>query len=94
MIVHILGPRRIGCWGSARYATGCTLLPSGDEDDDLIIAGPYDPKTGKLREGWVERITRLRERLDGVNVEETNDRGEADGTASRPIEKSVPSQAR
>jgi hypothetical protein len=28
-----------------------------------------------------------------VNVEETNDRGEADGAASRPIEKSVPSQA-
>lgn len=64
-------------------------LPSGD----LITAGPYDPKTGKLREGWAERLTRLRERLDGVNVEETNDRGEADGAASRPIEKSVPSQA-
>ncbi|KAF8505779.1 hypothetical protein F5888DRAFT_1651703 [Russula emetica] len=68
-------------------------LPSDDEDDDLITAGPYDPKTGKLRDGWAERITRLRERLDGVNIEETNDKGEADGAASRPIEKSVPSQA-
>ena len=51
-----------------------------------------DPKTGKLRKGWAERITRLRERLDGVNVEETNDRGE-DGTASWSIEKSDASQA-
>jgi len=68
-------------------------LPPDDEDDDLITAGPYDPKTGKLREGWAERMTRLKERLDGVNVEETNDRGEADGAANRPIEKSVPSQA-
>ena len=68
-------------------------VPPDDEDDDLITAGPYDPKTGKLREGWGERITRLRERLDGVNVEEANDRGEADSTTSRPVEKSVPSQA-
>jgi hypothetical protein len=68
-------------------------LPPDDEDDDLITAGPYDPKTGRLREGWAERITRLRERLDGVNVEETNDRGEGEGAASRPVEKSVPSQA-
>jgi hypothetical protein len=72
---------------------GSDWHPSGDEDDDFITAGPYDPKTGKLREGWAERITRLRERLDGVNVEETNDRGEADGTASQPIVKSVPSHA-
>ncbi len=64
-----------------------------DDEDDLITAGPYDPKTGRLREGWAERMTRLRERLGVVNVEETNDRGEADGAAGRPIEKSVPSQA-
>jgi len=25
LIVHILGPQRIGWWGSARHATGCTL---------------------------------------------------------------------
>jgi len=68
-------------------------LPSDDDDDDLITAGPYDSKTGRLREGWADRINRLRERLDGVNVEETNDRGEADGAASQPIEKSVSSQA-
>jgi len=35
----------------------------------------------------------VRKRLDGVNVEETDDRGEVDGAASRPIEKSVHSQA-
>jgi hypothetical protein len=25
MIVHLFGPQRIGWWGSARHATGCTL---------------------------------------------------------------------
>ena len=64
-------------------------IPSDDEDD-LITAGPYDPKTGKLREGWAERITRLKEKLDGVNVGE---KGEEDGGAGRLIEKSVPSQS-
>ena len=59
-----------------------------------IIAGPCDPKTGKLHEGWAQRITRLRERLNGVNVEETNDRVNADAAASQPIGKSVPIQAR
>jgi hypothetical protein len=42
-------------------------LPSGD----LITAGPYDPKMGKLREGWAERITRLRERLEGMKKQMT-----------------------
>jgi hypothetical protein len=68
-------------------------LPSDDEDDDMITAGPYDPKTGRLREGWAERIARLKQRLDGVNVEENNPAGKADGAGSRPTEKSVPNQA-
>src|SRR5712691_1132698 len=65
-------------------------LPSDDDDDELITAGPYDPKTGRLREGWAERVARLRQRLDGVNVEESNETGEADG---RPTERSAPNQA-
>jgi hypothetical protein len=68
-------------------------LPSDDDDDELITAGPYDPKTGRLREGWAERIARLKQRLDGTNDEEANDTDKADGAASRPTEKSVPNQA-
>jgi hypothetical protein len=64
-------------------------LPSDDDDDELITAGPYDPKTGRLREGWAERVTRLRQRLDGANIDEDNEAGEAHG---RPTEKSVPNQ--
>ena len=62
------------------------VLPSDDDDDVLITAGPYDPKTGRLREGWAERIAKLKQRLDGVDIEE-------DGAASRPTEKPVPNQA-
>ena len=36
------------------------------DDDDELTAGPYDPRTGKLREGWAERVARLQERLDGI----------------------------
>ena len=68
-------------------------LPSDDDDDDLITAGPYDPKTGRLREGWAERIAGMRQRLDGANDEEINDTGKADGSTSRPTEKSIPNQA-
>ena len=65
-------------------------LPSDDDDDELITAGPYDPKTGRLREGWAERVARMRQRLDGVNVEESNETTEAD---DRPPERSAPNQA-
>ena len=68
-------------------------LPSDDDDDELITAGPYDPKTGKLREGWSERIARLRQRLDGVDAEEIDHTTKVDGAGSRPTEKSVPNQA-
>jgi hypothetical protein len=68
-------------------------LPSDDDDDELITAGPYDPKTGKLRDGWTERVARLKQRLDGVNVEEIDHTVEVDGASSRPIEKPVPNQA-
>jgi hypothetical protein len=68
-------------------------LPSDDDDDELITAGPYDHKTGKLREGWSERIARLRQRLDGVNAEEIDLSAKVDGPGSRPTEKSVPNQA-
>jgi hypothetical protein len=64
-------------------------LPSDDDDDELITAGPYDPKTGRLREGWAERLARLRQRLDGTNIED-NEAGEANG---QPTEELVPSQA-
>jgi DNA polymerase III epsilon subunit-like protein len=46
-------------------------LPS-DDDDDELTAGPYDPRTGKLREGWAERVARLQERLDGIRAEQEN----------------------
>ena len=51
-------------------------MPS-DDDDDELTAGPYDPRTGKLREGWAERVARLQERLDGMRTEQENttDRG-------------------
>ncbi|KAI9508951.1 hypothetical protein F5148DRAFT_1191684 [Russula earlei] len=57
-------------------------LPSDDDDDELITAGPYDPKTGKLRDGWAERIARLRQRLDGANGEGDSDSSKADGPPS------------
>ena len=60
-------------------------LPSDDDDDELITAGPYDPKTGRLREGWAERIAKLRQRLDGASIE--NGAGEASGQTT---EESVP----
>lgn len=60
-------------------------LPSDDDDDELITAGPYDPKTGRLREGWAERLAKLRQRLDGASIE--NETGEAN---ARPTEESVP----
>jgi hypothetical protein len=62
-------------------------LPSDDDDDELITAGPYDPKTGRLREGWAERLARLRQRLDGTNI--GDEASEANG---KPTEESVPSQ--
>jgi|SRR5712675_502992 len=65
-------------------------LPSDDEDDELITAGPYDPRTGRLREGWAERVARLRQKLDATNAEEGCETDKVDG---RPTEKSVPSQA-
>jgi len=43
-----------------------------DDDDDDITAGPYDPRTGRLREGWAERVAHLQERLDGIRSEQEN----------------------
>jgi hypothetical protein len=63
-------------------------LPS-DDDGDLITAGPYDLKTGRLREGWAENMARLQQRLDGVNVEQENEVGKAD---VQPTEKPITSQ--
>jgi hypothetical protein len=64
-------------------------LPS-DDDDDIITAGPYDPKTGILREGWAERMAKLQQRLDGADVEQEDDAGKPDG---QPTVKSVTSEA-
>jgi hypothetical protein len=64
-------------------------LPSDDEDDELITAGPYDPRTGRLREGWADRVARLRQRLNATNAEEGSD---ADKEDDGPTEKSVPNQ--
>ena len=68
-------------------------LPSDDDDDELITAGPYDPKTGRLRDGWTERVARLKQRLDGVDVEEIDPTAKVDVAGSRPTEKPVPNQA-
>jgi hypothetical protein len=64
-------------------------LPSDDDDEELITAGPYDPKTGRLREGWAERVAKLRKRLEGLNGDEDEDTDRADG---QPTEESVPNQ--
>lgn len=66
-------------------------LPSDDDDDTLITAGPYDPRTGRLREGWADRVARLRQRLDGDNVEENSEAGKAED--DRPTETLVSNQA-
>ncbi|KAH9077173.1 hypothetical protein EDB83DRAFT_2644953 [Lactarius deliciosus] len=46
-------------------------MPS-DDDDDELTAGPYDPRTGRLREGWTKRAARLQEKLDGMQAEQEN----------------------
>lgn len=63
-------------------------LPS-DDDDDIITAGPYDPKTGRLREGWAESMAKLQRRLDGVNTEQDG----ADKVDGPATEKSATSEA-
>jgi len=57
-----------------------------DDDDDDLTAGPYDPQTGRLREGWAERVARLQERLEGIRTEEEKPTGNGDG---QPAETSV-----
>jgi hypothetical protein len=64
-------------------------LPSDDDDDD-ITAGPYDPRTGRLREGWADRVARLQERLDGVRSEQENPTDS--GGNDQPAKPSVSTQ--
>ncbi len=103
--VHTSGPQGNGWWGPARHAKGGTMarglrvrfskededsdaLPS-DEDDDELTAGPYDPRTGRLREGWAERVARLQERLDGIRDEQEKPSGNGNG---QPAEATVSTQ--
>ena len=66
-------------------------LPS-DDDDDEITAGPYDPRTGRLREGWAERVARLQERLDGIRTESTEQENPTSSGNGQPAETSVSTQ--
>ena len=59
------------------------------DDEDELTAGPYDTRTGKLREGWADRVARLQERLDGIRAEEENVTGSGNG---QPAETSVSTQ--
>ena len=59
------------------------------DDEDELTAGPYDNRTGKLREGWADRVARLQERLDGIRAEEENVTGSGNG---QPAETSVSTQ--
>ncbi|KAI0268252.1 hypothetical protein BC834DRAFT_683755 [Gloeopeniophorella convolvens] len=62
-------------------------MPTDDEDD--ITAGPYNPRTGKLRENWSERVDKLQQKLGGIAVEQD---GNAGGANDQAAEKSAPSQ--
>lgn len=62
-------------------------LPS---DDDDITAGPYDPRTGRLREGWAEKVARMQERLDGIRSEQENPTD--NGGNDQPAKPSVSTQ--
>lgn len=64
-------------------------LPSDDDDDD-ITAGPYDPRTGRLREGWAEKVARMQERLDGIRSELENPTD--NGRNDQPAKPSVSTQ--
>ena len=64
-----------------------------DDDDDDITAGPYDPRTGRLREGWADRVARLQERLDGIRSEqETPTDGGGNDQPAKPSASTEESQ--